>query len=343
MRSLNRFVPVARPNRTRLDTRAVVMTLVMLPVLAPTPSLTAQSVCPITFAPPRGEERGIYVMDREGSNPTRLTSSRWDLSPSWSPDRQRIAFMSIREGDMEELRKYGLAMHWMIYIMDADGTNVKRLTNTPAVALPPLWSPDGKKIAFQSSFEDERNHNSEGAVSTALYVINADGTNLKRLTDARGLANFPSWSPDGKHLAYSFSASHRDEPHLYVVNIDGSVQGRLLDHPAYYPLWSHDGRSIAFSSRMRDSDQPGIYLVDPKGNKLRRLIEIDNPRGRLVAWSADGKRMLFFSAVGWQFHVMDVETGVQSGPAGSLQNLLDSFPCNFELQDVIGRRIFPER
>jgi TolB protein len=101
-------------------------------------------------------------MDADGKNPRRLTNHPADdFDPAWSPDDQKIAFVSNRDGNCE------------IYVMDSDGKNPRNLTNKPADDWGPEWSPDGKRIAFNS----ERDGNRE------IYVMDADGKDPRNLTN----------------------------------------------------------------------------------------------------------------------------------------------------------------
>jgi len=112
----------------------------------------------------------------------------------------KIAFFSNRDGDFYE-----------IYVMNADGINPIRLTNSPGVDEVPEWSPDGTKIAFDS----ERNGNFE------VYVMNADGTGQTRLTNNSASDIFAAWSPDGTEIAF---CSDRDGGlcEIYKMNADGT-------------------------------------------------------------------------------------------------------------------------
>ena len=123
----------------------------------------------------------------------------------------KIAFVSQRDGNDE------------IYTMNADGSNVQRLTfdpiGSPKSDLSPVWSPDGTRIAFVSN----RDGNYE------IYVMNADGSNQQRLTSSNDGDLNPTWSPDGTRIAF---ATNRDtgnniEYEIYVMNTDGSNQQRL--------------------------------------------------------------------------------------------------------------------
>ena len=103
----------------------------------------------------------------------RLRPQRLPAEPVWSPDGTRIAFESFREGNGD------------IYVMNADGSGLTRLTSDPALDSSPSWSPDGTRIAFESSREGNIN----------IYVIDADGSNLARLTDDPAVDKDPVWSP----------------------------------------------------------------------------------------------------------------------------------------------------
>ena len=154
------------------------------------PPLIQDASCPALFAGRMPTGRGIYLAAEHGGEPTQLTDSQWDIMPRWSPDGSRIAFASIRGTDMEELSSVAMLGHFMLYTMNADGSNPSRLTGTPLSWF--QWSPDGSRIAYVSSHEDERNYNrGEGWVSSAMYVINADGSSVRRLTPIDGKAMFP--------------------------------------------------------------------------------------------------------------------------------------------------------
>jgi len=115
----------------------------------------------------------LYVASADDSKRQLLTTGTNNAHPTWSPDSKRIAFQSNREGNSE------------IYVIDVDGTNLKRLTNNDVDDEYPTWSPDGNFIAFQSKREGR----------WGIYVMRADGTGEHRITDNSTDAVHPAWSP----------------------------------------------------------------------------------------------------------------------------------------------------
>lgn len=162
----------------------------------------------------------IWVMGADGTHPVRWSDQLGlDFYPAWSPNGEKIAFMSVRDGNGE------------IYVVNAEGFEVN-LTNHPAEDWNPAWSPDGQKILFMS----DRDGNHE------IYAMNADGSDPVNLTNHPANDGDPAWSPDGSKIVF---ISDRDgNAEIYVMNADGSNQQRLTDDPAddIHPQWQSPPR-----------------------------------------------------------------------------------------------------
>lgn len=239
----------------------------------------------IAFTSFRGGNDEIYVMDADGTNQRNLTNhAGGDYSPAWSPYGRRIAFYSSRpEGT-------GL------YLMNADGTNQRFLTSVGQGDPPAAWSPDGKKIAFTWEVEGLDGVGLEGVgdgMQSDIAVIDADGGIPRNLTNHPGQDKCPSWSPDGKQIA--FYASGRNGIGIFVMNSDGSNQRRLtlVNTGDLYPDWSPDGKKIVF-----ESSKPGgkldIYVMNADGTNRRRLTKHPE-HDRHAAWSPDSQSIIFYS------------------------------------------------
>jgi TolB protein len=197
-----------------------------------------------------------------------------DGAPSWSPDGRQIVFYSERDGDAE------------IYVMNADGSDVRRMTDRPSDEGYPSWSPDGREIAFDS----DRDGNFE------IYVMRADGRDVRRLTNHAARDLSPSWSPDGSRLAFMTNRDGGFE--VYVMELSKSLEARAPRERAvqrltttgtsWFPVWSPDGSVLAFHVH-RD-----VHLMPAAGGELRRLTT-DPANGMYPSWSPDGKRLAFMS------------------------------------------------
>jgi len=234
-----------------------------------------------------GGEDEVYVMDADGSNMRRLThtpgegTSSW--AADWSPDGQKIVFMSNRGGSPPGSDGYDL------YVMNADGSNLRQLTRAHGWNAAPAWSPDGDHIAFGSYDESKgkgdvppgmgwyRTSPSSPMWRAGIWLIAPDGTGPRRLINH---GERPSWSPDGKKIAFA-SSHHAGEQQtdtdieIYVMDVDGANIQRLTHRPGAdgNPDWSPDGTKIVFNFYGEDGtgEEVGLWLIGADGMNLRRL------------------------------------------------------------------------
>jgi TolB protein len=156
---------------------------------------------------------GLWLMRPDGGNPRRLTD-RDDIDPTWSPDGSMIAFASSRAGARQ------------LFVMNADGTNIRQVTNLSDMGGRSTWSSDGTRLAFYRGPFGERD----------IYVINIDGTGLVQLTDG-GDNLGPSWSPDGNWIGFTSFRDGNNE--IYLIRPDGTGLTRLTNSPIsdWQPRW----------------------------------------------------------------------------------------------------------
>jgi Tol biopolymer transport system component len=199
--------------------------------------------------------------------------------PSPAADAALIAFVSDRGGDGE------------IYVMNADGSNPRRLTHWRQWDGYPTWSPDGTRIAYYSYL---------GNKDWVIKVIDVDGGEPRQLTDNGICDGAPHWSPDGSRIAYSSDAECAgDHREIYVMNADGSEQQNLTQDPAddFGFSWSPDGRQMAFTSD-RDGNFE-IYLLDiaqaEQGSGDPQRLTDNLAQDYMPAWSPDGTQIALVS------------------------------------------------
>jgi TolB protein len=233
----------------------------------------------IGYVSTRSGNKEIWEMDYDGAEQHQLTHLRTiSLTPRWSPDAMRIAFTcfvpSYRGVTSAQICIYSMADNHLIAFPRFPGTNSS-----------PAWSPDGSKIAFMASL----------AGYPEVYVANADGTHLHRITFAAGVSTSPAWNPKtGNQIVF---ISDRDRTlALYMANSDGTnVQKIELPDMEYVadPAWSPNGQLLAFSWR-RPAGNYDIYVMDIVSHQLLQLTR-DEARNERPSWAPDGRHIVFES------------------------------------------------
>jgi tricorn protease-like protein len=174
----------------------------------------------------------IYSVRPDGTGLRNETDDQYiDAAPAYSPDGRRLAFAS--RGD--------------IFVKDVGSTEERRLTNSPELDTEPAFSPDGQKIVYSG-------HNVH--YTTDLYTMNAEGTEVKKLTDG---GSSPDWSPDGTKIAFSTNGE------LYVIKPDGTGLKNLTNSPTVMesgPSWSPDGTKIAYARYVRRTREYKIKVMN---------------------------------------------------------------------------------
>ncbi len=226
----------------------------------------------LVFVSVKDGDYAIFGADADGSHARRLTKEKGDpttpaglffqVQPAWSPDGEKIAFASARDGTPH------------IFVMNADGTGTKRLTDSDQEDEHPWWSSDGRRIVFSR----------EGAI----FEVPSTGGKAHRVGRGLGSDTSPAFSPDGRLIAYDYRRPGFPIRELYVMNADGTGirQVTRLGEVSSLPAWSPDGKRLAFQSNARLGHYE-IYTVDPDGRDLRRVttstIDATQP-----AWTPDG-------------------------------------------------------
>ncbi len=263
--------------RGKLALAAVALAAVLLPGAATT---AAALPAMLAFAAPEDAGGGVYV---QRSGRARLVAAR-GLQPAWSPNGRRVAYIAPLASGSSDL-----------YVVDADGTHRAPLTRTPlADEVAAAWAPDGRSLVVERDGRllivraDGRRERpltagrepawssdgslafvSDRAGTADLYLVQATGRGLRRLTSSPAFESEPALSPDGKRIA--FAAVDAGVTDLYVLDVQTNAVVRLTQDPAVEssPAWSPKGDSIAFVSDRVDGGP--LWSVPAAGGEATSL------------------------------------------------------------------------
>jgi Tol biopolymer transport system component len=246
-----------RPDVTRILLAALLLAATHTTAAA---AATAENG-PIAF----GSDDALWLLDEDVQQP--LRNGEGGSWPAWSPDGSRIAFTSVRRDG--------------IFVMNADGTSLRRVTTSPTIELEATWSPDGRRLAFARTVPGYK---------TEIFVVGVDGKGLRRLTSNRGEDFEADWAPNGKRIAWSFVASRAGIPSgIFTMNPDAS--SKRIRGQGIAPDWSPDGRRFVFVLR-------GELWTEAVGGTDRRRLPVAPGADARPEWSPDGTQVAFLSSQG---------------------------------------------
>ncbi len=223
------------------------------------------------------EHYEIYERALEGGQPRALTSSRgYDAEGSWSPDGKRIAFASNRDAYQRELTAKEQEIfardksYFMdIYIMNADGTDVQRLTQVPGYDGGPFFSPDGRRLVWRRFAPDGK--------TAEVWSMNTDGSDQRQLTRLGVMSWAPYYHPSGDYLIFTNNALGYANFELFIVDVEGRAKPvRVTNTDGFdgLPVFTPDGKRLAWSSSRTPDRKAQIFMADWNDAEARRLLNL---------------------------------------------------------------------
>ncbi len=248
----------------------------------------------IAFVVANRTANSLQVSDSDGHGAkTILATNDPIMSPSWSPDGKKLAYVSF-EGDQPA-----------IYVQNVESGSRRKLTSFKGINGAPSWSPDGSRLAVTLSKDGDPD----------IYVLYASGSGLQRITESPGIDTESSWSPDGNSLI--FTSDRGGTPQIYRVSAAGGAPARLTFEGKYNSnaSFAPDGKSITLVTRTSAGYQVAILDLETGGMQMIS----DGPLDESSSIAPNGKMVIYASGLQGTLHVAatdyDVETrlAAQSG------------------------------
>lgn len=229
----------------------------------------------IVYTQSEGGSKEIFESDFDGGNPVQLTHDHSiDLSPVWSPDGSRIAYVSYRDGSPK------------VYVMNVASRSSRMICGYSGMNITPAWRPGGNELAVALS---------KGGVQD-LYLVSASGGIVRKLGVGFGssISVSPNWSPDGRKLAYV--SNEAGGPQIYILDVSSGQKRRLTYSGKYNtsPAWSPKGDWIAYCAQGGGGFD--IHVISPDGGSDHALTH--GGRNEAPRWSPDGRMIVYSSNKG---------------------------------------------
>ncbi|MDB5777287.1 MAG: translocation protein TolB [Herbaspirillum sp.] len=237
----------------------------------------------IAYVTKNGKEYRLEISDADGALPqVALRSNEPIISPSWSPDGGKVAYVSFE------------AKKPIVYVQNLVTRQRTVVANFKGSNSAPSWSPDSSKIAIALARDG----------LTQVYTVNADGSNLRRLTNTGGIDTEPQFSPDGRSIY--FTSDRSGGPQIYKMNADGGDAQRVTFSGNYNisPRISPDGKTLAYISRREGRFQ--LYSLDLTNNQEQRLS--DNAQSEAPSFAPNGKYLMYAIQAGGRRSLAVVST-----------------------------------
>ena len=228
------------------------------------------------------EHMAIFVARRDGSHLRPLTTATgYNAEASFSPDGKLIAFCSLRDAyptnqlAAADRKRFATDPSWFgeIYLMDADGSNIRRLTHTPGYDGGPFFSPDGKSILWRRF--------SEKGDTADIFTMNLDGRNVRRLTDFGAMSWAPYFHPTGRYVIFTANKLGFANFELFLVDAEGSrepVRLTFTDGFDGLPVFSPDGTKLAWTSGRTADGKSQLFLADWNHGAALKALQEAPPR-----------------------------------------------------------------